>query len=88
MLQRERHPSTESSVQKQIRGAARAGIGEATVTRLVAQGARVIIADIAEGQGLKLAESLHGNAAFCRCDVACAVARPADLSLTTQLRRM
>lgn len=54
-----------------VRSPWHAGIGEATVKLLVARGARVIIADIAEEAGTKLAESLQGKAAFCRCDVTC-----------------
>jgi len=45
------------------------GLGEATVRRLVADGARVVIADLAEERGEKLAADLGGDAVFVRTDV-------------------
>lgn len=45
------------------------GLGEATVRRLVAGGARVVIADLAEERGEKLAAELGGAAVFVRTDV-------------------
>ena len=48
------------------------GIGSATLTRFVAEGASVICADIDEERGLKLASELTSagaKAAFVRCDV-------------------
>lgn len=49
-----------------------AGIGEATVKGLAALGAQVVIADITETQGLKLADLLGDNVTFLRTDVTCA----------------
>jgi NAD(P)-dependent dehydrogenase (short-subunit alcohol dehydrogenase family) len=48
------------------------GIGRATVERFVAEGARVVIADIDEGRGEELAEELGGVVAFRRVDVSTA----------------
>lgn len=48
-----------------------AGIGEATVRKLVATGCKVVIADVSLQKGEALAAELRGNAAFCRCDVTC-----------------
>jgi NAD(P)-dependent dehydrogenase (short-subunit alcohol dehydrogenase family) len=45
------------------------GLGAATVRMLVAQGARVIIADINEKAGNDLAQELGANVAFVRTDV-------------------
>ena len=46
-----------------------AGIGEATVRKLVASGCKVVIADVSAEKGEALAAELRGEAAFCRCDV-------------------
>jgi NADPH:quinone reductase-like Zn-dependent oxidoreductase len=46
------------------------GIGEALARLVVAEGARVTIADLAEARGAHLAEELGAeNAFFIRCDV-------------------
>ncbi|MCE2680741.1 MAG: 3-hydroxyacyl-CoA dehydrogenase [Burkholderiales bacterium] len=45
------------------------GLGEATVKRLHAQGAKVVIADLNEALGNALAAELGANACFVRCDV-------------------
>lgn len=45
------------------------GLGEATVRRLVADGARVVIADLAEEKGEKLAADLGDEAVYVRTDV-------------------
>ncbi|MFC0450018.1 SDR family NAD(P)-dependent oxidoreductase [Rhodococcus jostii] len=45
------------------------GIGSSVVTRLVAEGARVLIADVADSDGMNLARSLGGRAHFVRVDV-------------------
>ncbi|ONH31337.1 SDR family NAD(P)-dependent oxidoreductase [Protofrankia sp. BMG5.30] len=45
------------------------GLGEATVRRLVADGARVVIADLAEERGKALAQDLDEAAVFVRTDV-------------------
>jgi NAD(P)-dependent dehydrogenase (short-subunit alcohol dehydrogenase family) len=45
------------------------GLGEATVRRLVADGAKVVIADLAKEKGLELAEELGGSAVFFETDV-------------------
>jgi NAD(P)-dependent dehydrogenase (short-subunit alcohol dehydrogenase family) len=45
------------------------GLGEATVRRLVADGARVVIADLSGNRGEKLAADLGGGAVFVRTDV-------------------
>ena len=45
------------------------GLGEATVLRLHAQGAKVVIADLNETLGQALAAQLGANACFVRCDV-------------------
>ncbi|KAJ7517475.1 hypothetical protein O6H91_21G025500 [Diphasiastrum complanatum] len=51
-----------------ITGAA-SGIGEATARSFIAHGARVIIADIQDEAGTKLAKDLGPNAHFVHCDV-------------------
>ena len=48
-----------------------AGIGEATVRKLVASGCKVVIADVSLDRGEALAADLGSDAAFCRCDVTC-----------------
>ncbi len=45
------------------------GIGRASVELFVAEGAKVVIADMDESAGQALAESLGGNAVFIRTDV-------------------
>lgn len=45
------------------------GLGEATVRRLVADGAKVVIADLAVERGERLAADLDGAAVFVRTDV-------------------
>ena len=45
------------------------GLGEATVRRLVAQGASVVIADVAADRGAALAAELGDRAVFARTDV-------------------
>ncbi|MCY1266804.1 putative oxidoreductase [compost metagenome] len=45
------------------------GLGAATATRLVEQGARVVIADMNEELGSRLAESFNGQGAFLRTNV-------------------
>ena len=45
------------------------GIGEASVRLFVAEGARVVIADVQENLGKPLAEELGANAAFLKTDV-------------------
>ena len=45
------------------------GMGEATVRLFVEHGARVVIGDIAEEQGMALARELGDAAVFCRMDV-------------------
>ena len=51
-----------------ITGAA-SGIGEGTARRFVKEGARVVIADVQEGKGKAVAESLGERARFVKCDV-------------------
>ena len=51
-----------------ITGAA-SGIGEGTVRRYAAEGARVLIADIADERGGALAEELGPNTTYLRTDV-------------------
>ncbi len=46
------------------------GLGEATVRMLAAAGARVVAADLKEGDGAALAAALGGNVRFVRTDVA------------------
>ncbi|HEY3603404.1 MAG TPA: SDR family NAD(P)-dependent oxidoreductase [Sporichthyaceae bacterium] len=45
------------------------GLGEATVRRLVAEGARVVIADLSDDKGAKLAADLGGSAVYVPTDV-------------------
>ncbi len=45
------------------------GIGEATVRLSVQEGARGVVADILDGPGKALAESLGGNALYANTDV-------------------
>lgn len=45
------------------------GLGEATVRRLVAEGARVVIADLADDKGEKLAADLGSSVRYVRTDV-------------------
>ena len=45
------------------------GLGEATARMLVESGARVLIADVNEASGARLATELGGNARFARVDV-------------------
>jgi NAD(P)-dependent dehydrogenase (short-subunit alcohol dehydrogenase family) len=52
-----------------VTGAAN-GLGLACATRLIAEGARVLLADIDTENGAKSAASLGENAAFIACDVA------------------
>ena len=54
-----------------LSGSASAGIGEATVRKLVASGCKVVIADVSIDRGEALANDLGSDAAFCRCDVTC-----------------
>lgn len=51
-----------------VTGGAR-GMGEATVRLFVEHGARVVIADIADEQGIALADELGDAAVFCHMDV-------------------
>ena len=45
------------------------GIGSATLKRFVAEGAKVVCADIAEERGVKVVGELGDDAVFVRCDV-------------------
>ncbi|HLM16778.1 MAG TPA: SDR family oxidoreductase [Acidimicrobiia bacterium] len=60
------------------------GIGRATVERFVAEGARVVIADVDEGRGEELASELGDVVAFQRVDVSDAddVQAAVDLAVT------
>jgi NAD(P)-dependent dehydrogenase (short-subunit alcohol dehydrogenase family) len=51
-----------------ITGAA-SGLGEATARLMVAEGARVVVADIQDEQGASLAAELGDDARYVRCDV-------------------
>lgn len=51
-----------------VTGAA-SGLGEATAAKMVAEGALVMLADIADDRGRALADSLGDRAAFVHCDV-------------------
>ncbi|MBL8324474.1 MAG: SDR family oxidoreductase [Rubrivivax sp.] len=64
-----------------VTGAAQ-GIGEACARRLVADGARVALWDVAEGPGRQLAADLGGAATCCRCNVASKVEVDAALAAT------
>lgn len=46
------------------------GIGETYAKRLAAEGARVVIAELNEEQGRRVAEEIGGNAIFVKTDVA------------------
>ncbi|MGW3349578.1 SDR family NAD(P)-dependent oxidoreductase [Nonomuraea rubra] len=54
-----------------VTGAA-SGIGAATARRLAAEGARVLLADVADEPGAKLAASIGAQAAYAHCDVSSA----------------
>ncbi len=45
------------------------GLGRATVERLYKNQAKVVILDLQEEKGNKLASELGANAAFCKCDI-------------------
>lgn len=45
------------------------GIGAATVRRFVEEGARVVVADVQDQPGARLAVELEGSAVFVHCDV-------------------
>ncbi|XP_052185038.1 short-chain dehydrogenase reductase 2a-like [Diospyros lotus] len=53
-----------------VTGGAR-GIGEATVRLIVKHGAKVIVADIDDATGTRLADSLSPSATYFHCDVSC-----------------
>ena len=61
------------------------GIGEATARRFVAEGARVIIADLQAQLGQSVADALGDNARFIACDVTVEdrVAAAVDLAMST-----
>jgi NAD(P)-dependent dehydrogenase (short-subunit alcohol dehydrogenase family) len=61
------------------------GIGEATARRFVAEGARVIVADIQDAAGQAVADSLGDAACFVHCDVTSEhdVAAAVDLAVST-----
>lgn len=61
------------------------GLGEATVRRLVSDGARVIIADLSEEKGEKLAADLGGAAKFVRTDVTDDASVAAAVAAATEL---
>jgi NAD(P)-dependent dehydrogenase (short-subunit alcohol dehydrogenase family) len=54
-----------------VTGAA-SGIGAATARRLAAEGARVLLADVADEPGAELAASIGERAAYAHCDVSSA----------------
>ncbi|WP_018989712.1 SDR family NAD(P)-dependent oxidoreductase [Aromatoleum toluclasticum] len=56
-----------------VTGGAR-GMGEATVRRFVAEGGRVVIADVLDAEGRALADELGANALFAHLDVSDAAA--------------
>lgn len=61
------------------------GIGRASVELFVAEGAKVVVADMEESAGRALAESLDGNAVFIRTDVSdrAQVQAAVDLAVST-----
>jgi NAD(P)-dependent dehydrogenase (short-subunit alcohol dehydrogenase family) len=61
------------------------GLGEATVRRLVAEGVKVVIADLADDKGAKLAADLGGAAAYVRTDVTDEVSVNAALDAASDL---
>ncbi len=61
------------------------GLGEATVRRLLARGARVVIADVNEAAGRGLAEASEGRAVFVRTDVTDEAAMRAAVAAATAL---
>lgn len=48
---------------------ASSGLGEAVARRLVEQGASVVLADINDGRGVAVADSLAPQAVFCKTDI-------------------
>lgn len=67
-----------------VTGAA-SGIGAASVRRFVAEGARVVVADVQDGAGAALAAELGDAAVFVHCDVTREddLAAAADLAVST-----
>jgi len=61
------------------------GFGEATVRRLVAAGAKVVIADMAEDRGKALADDLGDGARFVRTDVTSEESVQAALAAASEL---
>ncbi len=61
------------------------GLGAATVRRLLARGARVVIADVNEAAGRGLAEASEGRAVFVRTDVTDEAAMRAAVAAATAL---
>ncbi|MGW0590576.1 SDR family NAD(P)-dependent oxidoreductase [Streptosporangium sp. NPDC002607] len=61
------------------------GFGEATVRRLVAAGANVVVADMAEDRGKLLADDLGKSARFVRTDVTSEESVRAALAAATEL---
>jgi len=59
------------------------GLGEGTAKRLAAHGAKVVIADLQEGKGNALADSLGGR--FVRCDVTQEADATAAVAAATEL---
>ncbi|MDN5734477.1 MAG: SDR family NAD(P)-dependent oxidoreductase, partial [Psychrobacter sp.] len=45
------------------------GLGEAVVRAIVAQGGKVVIADLNESAGQALTDELGANSRFVRCDI-------------------
>lgn len=66
-----------------VTGAA-SGLGEATATKMVAEGAFVLLCDIADDKGSSLAESLGDRASYVHCDVTseAAIAAAVDLAVS------